>query len=96
MTHVRVRFFSHDRNRRRATEIIVWLWTATTRNIVVIEGDSNGNSSVEVIFDFCVVDGSVPTKTTDEVDWINPLKQYIRQTYDDPEKFAEVDIPGYV
>lgn len=33
---------------------------------------------------------SVPTKTTDEVDWITPLKQYIRQTYDDPEKFAEV------
>jgi hypothetical protein len=33
---------------------------------------------------------SVPLKTTDEVDWINPLKQYIRQTYDDPEKFTEV------
>src|SRR5579859_7702929 len=34
--------------------------------------------------------GSVPTKTTDEVDWINPLKNYIRQTYDDPDKFTEV------
>lgn len=33
---------------------------------------------------------SVPTKTTDEVDWINPLKNYIRQTYDDPDKFTEV------
>jgi hypothetical protein len=33
---------------------------------------------------------SVPAKTTDEVDWINPLKAYIRQTYDDPEKFTEV------
>ena len=33
---------------------------------------------------------SVPTKATDEVDWVTPLKQYIQQTYDDPEKFAEV------
>jgi len=32
----------------------------------------------------------VPIKTTDEVDWISPLKNYIRQTYDDPDKFTEV------
>ena len=32
----------------------------------------------------------MPSKTTDEVDWINPLKNYIRQTYDDPDKFTEV------
>src|SRR5579859_1945147 len=37
-----------------------------------------------------IANGSVPTKTTDEVDWINPLKNYIRQTYDDPDKFTEV------
>jgi hypothetical protein len=29
-------------------------------------------------------------KTTDELDWITPLKQYIGQTYDDPQKFTEV------
>ena len=33
---------------------------------------------------------SVPLKTTDEVDWVGPLKNYIRQTYDDPDKFTEV------
>jgi hypothetical protein len=33
---------------------------------------------------------SVPLKTTGEVDWIQPLKSYIRQAYgDDPERYAE-------
>ncbi|RKF75320.1 Vacuolar protein-sorting protein BRO1 [Golovinomyces cichoracearum] len=33
---------------------------------------------------------SVPLKATNEIDWIQPLKQYIRQTYgDDPEIYAE-------
>ncbi|CCU74271.1 cell death 6-interacting protein/vacuolar protein-sorting protein bro1 [Blumeria hordei DH14] len=33
---------------------------------------------------------SVPLKATNEIDWIQPLKQYIRQTYgDDPERYAE-------
>ncbi|TKA64967.1 Vacuolar protein-sorting protein bro1 [Cryomyces minteri] len=33
---------------------------------------------------------SVPLKQTSEIDWIAPLKGYIRQTYgDDPEKYAE-------
>lgn len=31
-----------------------------------------------------------PLKQTNEVDWITPLKAYIRQTYgDDPERYAE-------
>jgi hypothetical protein len=33
---------------------------------------------------------SVPLKQTNEIDWIAPLKGYIRQTYgDDPERYAE-------
>ncbi|KAI1324154.1 BRO1-like domain-containing protein [Xylariaceae sp. FL0255] len=33
---------------------------------------------------------SVPLKATNEIDWINPLKNYIRDTYgDDPERYAE-------
>ncbi|KAF2684578.1 vacuolar protein-sorting protein-like protein bro1 [Lentithecium fluviatile CBS 122367] len=33
---------------------------------------------------------SVPLKQTNEIDWINPLKGYIRATYgDDPERYAE-------
>jgi BRO1-like domain len=33
---------------------------------------------------------SVPLKATNEIDWIQPLKNYIRQTYgDDPERYAE-------
>lgn len=33
---------------------------------------------------------SSPLKQTNEIDWIAPLKAYIRQTYgDDPEKYAE-------
>ncbi|TVY41679.1 Vacuolar protein-sorting protein [Lachnellula occidentalis] len=33
---------------------------------------------------------SVPLKATNEIDWIQPLKGYIRQTYgDDPERYAE-------
>ncbi|KAF2636781.1 BRO1-domain-containing protein [Massarina eburnea CBS 473.64] len=33
---------------------------------------------------------SVPLKQTNEIDWINPLKAYIRATYgDDPERYAE-------
>ncbi|KAE8450562.1 bck1-like resistance to osmotic shock [Mollisiaceae sp. DMI_Dod_QoI] len=33
---------------------------------------------------------STPLKATNEIDWIQPLKQYIRQTYgDDPERYAE-------
>jgi hypothetical protein len=33
---------------------------------------------------------SVPLKATNEIDWIEPLKGYIRQTYgDDPERYAE-------
>jgi len=33
---------------------------------------------------------SVPLKATNEVDWITPLKTYIRDTYgDDPERYAE-------
>lgn len=33
---------------------------------------------------------SSPLKTTSEVDWITPLKSYIRTTYgDDPEKYSE-------
>jgi len=33
---------------------------------------------------------STPLKATNEIDWIQPLKAYIRQTYgDDPEKYAE-------
>lgn len=33
---------------------------------------------------------SVPVKATNEVDWVTPLKQYIRGTYgDDPERYAE-------
>jgi hypothetical protein len=42
------------------------------------------------LFLLSLAEVSVPSKTTDEVDWINPLKAYIRQTYDDPEKFTEV------
>lgn len=33
---------------------------------------------------------SAPLKQTNEIDWIQPLKGYIRQTYgDDPEQYAE-------
>lgn len=33
---------------------------------------------------------SVPLKQTQEIDWIAPLKQYIRATYgDDPERYSE-------
>ncbi|KAH8648777.1 BRO1-like domain-containing protein [Tricladium varicosporioides] len=33
---------------------------------------------------------SVPLKATNEIDWIQPLKGYIRSTYgDDPERYAE-------
>lgn len=33
---------------------------------------------------------SSPLKATNEIDWIQPLKAYIRQTYgDDPERYAE-------
>ncbi|KAG9248461.1 BRO1-like domain-containing protein [Calycina marina] len=33
---------------------------------------------------------STPLKATNEIDWIQPLKGYIRQTYgDDPERYAE-------
>ena len=33
---------------------------------------------------------SVPLKQTNEIDWIAPLKQYIRATYgDDPERYSE-------
>lgn len=33
---------------------------------------------------------SCPLKQTSEVDWIQPLKGYIRQTYgDDPERYSE-------
>ncbi|KAF2035290.1 BRO1-domain-containing protein [Setomelanomma holmii] len=33
---------------------------------------------------------SVPMKQTSEIDWIQPLKSYIRSTYgDDPERYAE-------
>ena len=33
---------------------------------------------------------SVPLKATNEIDWITPLKAYIRDTYgDDPERYAE-------
>lgn len=33
---------------------------------------------------------SAPLKQTNEIDWIGPLKQYIRTTYgDDPERYSE-------
>lgn len=33
---------------------------------------------------------SSPLKATNEIDWIQPLKAYIRQTYgDDPERYSE-------
>ncbi|TWU75531.1 bck1-like resistance to osmotic shock [Metarhizium rileyi] len=33
---------------------------------------------------------SVPLKATNEIDWVSPLKNYIRQSYgDDPERYAE-------
>ncbi|KAK4691071.1 hypothetical protein P7C71_g5853, partial [Lecanoromycetidae sp. Uapishka_2] len=33
---------------------------------------------------------SSPLKQTNEIDWVSPLKSYIRQTYgDDPERYAE-------
>lgn len=33
---------------------------------------------------------SVPVKATNEIDWVTPLKSYIRNTYgDDPERYAE-------
>ena len=33
---------------------------------------------------------SSPLKQTSEIDWVQPLKNYIRQTYgDDPERYAE-------
>ncbi|RYP53904.1 hypothetical protein DL768_001216 [Monosporascus sp. mg162] len=33
---------------------------------------------------------SVPLKATNEIDWVTPLKAYIRDTYgDDPERYAE-------
>ena len=33
---------------------------------------------------------SVPCKATNEIDWITPLKRYIRDTYgDDPERYSE-------
>lgn len=33
---------------------------------------------------------SAPLKQTNEIDWIQPLKGYIRQTYgDDPERYSE-------
>ncbi|KAF3906204.1 hypothetical protein ABW20_dc0101397 [Dactylellina cionopaga] len=32
---------------------------------------------------------SCPLKTTQEIDWIGPLKSYIRVTYGDPEKYNE-------
>lgn len=33
---------------------------------------------------------SVPLKATNEIDWVVPLKEYIRDTYgDDPERYAE-------
>src|SRR5271156_18865 len=33
---------------------------------------------------------SCPLKQTNEIDWVHPLKQYIRTTYgDDPERYSE-------
>ena len=33
---------------------------------------------------------SVPLKQTNEIDWVTPLKSYIRATYgDDPERYSE-------
>lgn len=33
---------------------------------------------------------SSPLKQTNEIDWVSPLKEYIRDTYgDDPERYAE-------
>ncbi|KAF3089125.1 bck1-like resistance to osmotic shock [Orbilia oligospora] len=32
---------------------------------------------------------SCPLKTTQEIDWVTPLKNYIRVTYGDPEKYNE-------
>ena len=33
---------------------------------------------------------SVPLKQTNEIDWVGPLKSYIRATYgDDPERYSE-------
>jgi hypothetical protein len=33
---------------------------------------------------------SCPLKQTSEIDWVQPLKAYIRQTYgDDPERYSE-------
>lgn len=33
---------------------------------------------------------SVPLKQTNEIDWVQPLKSYIRATYgDDPERYAD-------
>ena len=33
---------------------------------------------------------SVPLKQTQEIDWVTPLKHYIRNTYgDDPERYSE-------
>ncbi|KAI5788349.1 BRO1-like domain-containing protein [Geopyxis carbonaria] len=32
---------------------------------------------------------SCPLKTTTEIDWIRPLKEYIARTYGDPEKYTE-------
>lgn len=33
---------------------------------------------------------SSPLKATNEIDWVKPLKDYIRDTYgDDPERYAE-------
>ncbi|OLL23756.1 Vacuolar protein-sorting protein BRO1 [Neolecta irregularis DAH-3] len=35
---------------------------------------------------------NVPLKSTEEVDWATPLRNYIRSTYDDPERYVD----GYV
>lgn len=33
---------------------------------------------------------AAPPKATNEIDWVSPLKSYIRDTYgDDPERYAE-------
>ena len=37
---------------------------------------------------------SLPLKTTEEVDWVGPLKQYIRNTYGDADRYAEVSARG--
>lgn len=65
----------------------VTLWPDSSR-LAALEFKAGGRLSVFMMAASPMI--SSPLKATNEIDWIQPLKAYIRQTYgDDPERYAE-------